>query len=281
MRGLIIFLSVFVAFLVNGQVQFSDGMKWYSIVCGTHKPQPTYSTELVTLEKTDDAGIFKVFQRNLDHDTDREFVAFIKSDADKVYFKFDESETAEWYLMYDFGLQPGEGCYVYGLYNGNNNIPPRKTYVKCTSIEDSSEYQGWSVMKLEEYEDETCSQWYMDGTWIKDLASEGGLTFNNGFDLCGIGSTLDSVVLSDGTVVFSNPKSGISDISNSSRTDIRVVGHEIFVSAADKTLACLYTLTGLQLGNYVLGKSPIAISVPACGVYILKVGSSSKKIMVL
>lgn len=281
MRALIIFLSAIVAFLVNGQVQFSDGMKWYSIVCGTHKPQPTYSTELVTLEKTDDAGIFKVFRRNLDHDTDSELVAFIKIDADKVYFKFDDSETSEWYLMYDFGLQPGEGCYVYEPYKRSGNTPPVRTYIKCTSIEESSEYQGWSVMKLEEYANEDFCLWPEDGIWIKDLASVRGLLGNNRFGMCGGGTTLDSVVLSDGTVVFSNPKSGISDINVSSKTDIRVVGHEIFVAAADKTPASLYTLTGLQLGNYVLGTSPIAISVPACGVYILKIGSTSQKIMVL
>lgn len=282
MRGYIIFfLAFFIPFAMSGQVHFADGMKWYTEVHGSHAPWLPPSTVVVALEKTGDADCFKALQSSPDHDIDREFVAFIKVDEDKVFFKFDDNESAEWYLLYDFGLKAGEGCYIYCPGVKSGNVAISKTYIKCAAISESSEYNGWSTMALEEYHDDSCTGFVDYGTWIKGLSSLNGLLDNNRFGDVGRSSILQTVVLEDGTVVFSNPSAGVSEVSDSSTApDIRVDGLEILVSTDSEVPGSLFSQTGLALGHYTFGKTPTSITVPGSGVYILKIGEKAHKVLV-
>lgn len=191
-------------FAVMSQVHFSDGMKWYAEVCGTHTPNPAPVVQVETIEKTAVDGIFKVYRSQMNDLADPEFVTLIKVDGDKIFFNSDDSEYSEWYLLYDFGLLPGEGCYVYipGINYGDRG----KTYIKCIGISEPSNNKGWSTMQLEEYKDDGCMELYGSGIWIKNLCSERCLLWSNCFEAIGGSCKMQSVVLDDGNVIFQTSK---------------------------------------------------------------------------
>lgn len=100
---------------MNGQLYFKDGMKWCTKV-GYPYYYDTSKVEVVTLEGTDEDGCLKMYCFYDDNISEKKMIALIKTEDEKAYFKFDDSETSQWYLMYDFGLNVGEGCYIYNFF---------------------------------------------------------------------------------------------------------------------------------------------------------------------
>ena len=195
MKGILIFLTIFIPFVMNSKNYFKDGMEWRTLVWGTHEPVPTYGMETVTLEKSADNDMLKMYRYSDNDISDRKFVAFVRTDGDKVFFKVDESDTSEWYLMYDFGLKPGEGCYIYSpRVVSENKSPFVKMYLKCVNV--LTDAGGWDIMTLEEYEDDSCQEipgHNISVTWIKGLSSTRGVLWNNRFNSDGGSGLLKEV----------------------------------------------------------------------------------------
>ena len=132
-RSIILLLLAFIPFCVNGQSHFKDGMKWRTLIQGTHTPEVVKSIEVVTIEKTPEDNCFNMYRSYEENIPERELVGVIKDVESKVYFNPEGFNSSEWYLLYDFTLQPGEGCYVYDplLLCKSKQY---KTYVKCVGI---------------------------------------------------------------------------------------------------------------------------------------------------
>ena len=107
MKGITLFLLSLVPLVMNSQVCFTDGMKWRTQIIGTQAPVAVATVETVTIEKSVDDECFKMYRYYENNVSDREFVAFVMTDKDKVYFRPCDSKSTEWYLMYDFGMEPG------------------------------------------------------------------------------------------------------------------------------------------------------------------------------
>ena len=280
MKKLILFSCLLVPLLMYGQCYLTDGMTWRTQIIGLILPEEFISTEIVSIEQTEDEGCFNMYSSNIDYSPTPELVAVIRIDGDKVYFRPVWSESSEWYLAYDFGLKPGEGCYVYDMSDkGEYSDTPRKTYVKCVSIEESSEEEGWSVMTLEESLDSSSPSHGRPGEWIKGLSSSGGILYNNGFDICGMGSLLIEVSV-NGETIYLNKSAGNAEIRDSSSPDIRVEGSDIRVSTDGDVRGSLYSGAGTHIGDYRFGKTPTHIRVPDSGVYILRTGDVSRKVFI-
>lgn len=280
MRNFILIMLLFIPFLMKGQSCFTDGMKWRTQISGTHKPEAVTMIEVVTIEQAMDDNCFNMYRSYEDNTSAKELIAVIKTDEFKVFFKPKDSKTSEWYLLYDFGLKPGEGCFIYNPLASSKNSTPFKTYIKCVAIDESFESEEWHVLSLEEYNDDSCSNIIGTGFWIKGLSSLNGILYNNRFGVDGFGSKLLDVSDSD-RIIYSNKQSGILEITDSSIPNIRVDGLNIYVSVNDEICGSLYSISGEHIGNYKFGKTPAHITLPDRGIYILQIGNVSKKISIL
>lgn len=276
MKKLVFLLISFLPFTMVANNYFHEGMKWITYIVGTHEPRPIWSRQEATLEKCeeDDYYILRV-----DSPSSTRYL-YIRTDGDKVFFKCDDHISPNWYLLYDFGLEPGEGCYIYTpqLYCIVPHTPP-SSYIKCVAINEDATYDGWSIMALEELSDETGSVMYGRGSWIKGLSSLNGLLRNIYFEAAGGGGILTEVI-DNGTVIFTNPLCGAESIMDYRMPDIRIIGQEIVVSSDRDVCGTLHSQSGMHIGDYRFGDSCTRISVPAAGVYILTIGGISRKIVV-
>lgn len=263
------------------QNYFKDGTKWVTQTSGTHNPTPTFTLETTTIEGdtiVNGQKALKMFTSN-DTDKSRKLIAVIRTDGDKVYFRNSQNNN-EWYLLYDFGLTVGQGCYVYSIPHPENatNIP-QKTYIKCTELKNDSQYNGWETMIVEEYETESYDVFLGTGTWIKGLASIQGVIENNMFDMDGIGSQLLEAS-SNGQIIYRKSTSDISKVENDSIT-VRTEGLNIYISQKDKPNdISIYTYDGKLIGNYKATNNEIHLVLPQKDIYIVKCGKEAKKIRV-
>lgn len=277
MKKLSILLAI-MAFpvLVNADTYFKDGMKWISLATDSHLPGGAHSIETVTLQKSATSDWLEMNSHSVgieeEYTSDR-FIGYVKSEGDKVFFKLTDEENAESYLFYDFGLKEGEGCYVYSPVYSKQY----KTYMKCVGIGEDPEFPGFETMSLIEYKDDSCTGDCRELKWIKGLSSENGVLLNNGLDIVGIGGTLWEASY-EGKILYANPQAEIKDISSEPDLDIHIDGLILTVSAQSPTEVGVYSLSGVNLGNYKFGKNPISIILPTKGLYILKAGEKAIKI---
>ena len=260
-----------------GQSYFKEGTIWKTLVTSTTTPYGQSSVEVSTLsgqQVVDGYNTLKLYYTNDGNDSSTTFIAYIRTDNDKVYFKLADSESENWRLMYDFGLSVGEGCYVYYLCNGSVDESD-KTYIKCIGISDDA--SGLKVMSLEEYNDETCNVLYGTGKWLKGLASENGLRYNTGFNMDGLGSTLLEAY--NGSEVYY--RNTVTDIANARHDGlgVRIDGKNLCVSNAGGQEITLYTTDGVRIARTTAAGGTASLTLPGSGMYLLKVGDGVKKVM--
>ena len=283
MKGITLFLLSLVPLVMNSQVCFTDGMKWRTQIIGTQDPVAVATVETVTIEKSVDDECFKMYRYYENNVSDREFVAFVMTDKDKVYFRPCDSKSTEWYLMYDFGMEPGEGCYIYSPISFSENSNPCFTYVKCVGIDDGSEFGRWKAMSLEEYRDDSCSNKLGTGTWLTGLSSLNGILYNHCFDIDGFGATLLLDVSDNEKKIYPNISTGVVQATETlvPHFNIKIDGTDIKISTDHETIGSLYDQSGVLIGDYRFSKTPTSIALPSKGIYILKSGNITKKILVL
>lgn len=282
MKKILLLMTMIVPFIANSQTCFKDGMKWH--ICGyTFESGPNVKAYdiYVTAEKTDVDGVLMLY-KSYDDSPEREFVGYVKTEEDRVLFNGVSSASADWYLLYDFGLKPGEGCYVYSLaFLDEQSVPRYKTYVECVALnEKSADYDGWDTLTMQEY-DETVDppDSSIKFAWIKGLGSQMGILHNGIYGTGGPGTKLTDVFW-NGEQIFKRVTTGVSEIKDSGSADIRIDGRNLYVSAEKEMNCAIYTANGLHIGTYVLGSTVSRIELPDRGVYILKIGNESRKIVI-
>lgn len=266
--------------LSSGQTCFKDGTVWKSVVYGTQDPSAEGKTVIVALDGSEEIGgvqALRMFRSAESNSTSHSLIAYIRTDGDKVYFCVPKSGASDWFLMYDFGLKPGDGCYVYSLSDGAQASEPYRTYIKCVGIDESGQDESQRTMSLEEFDSETCSQSLGTGSWIKGVSSTFGVTRNNRFNVDGSGSRLLEV--SNGNeVIYSSGTTGITPGSIPS-LDIKVCGTDVqFSNIPEGEHLSVYTTDGNEVGRCVSAAGLARISLPGSGVYIIKVGGKLMKL---
>ena len=280
-------ISILVAFatlpfLMSAETYFREGMQWQTLIVGTQTPEGVYSLETVTLQKSTNSDWLEMNSHTVcqnDGQIYDKFIAYVKSDGDKVSFKLTDAEDAQTYLFYDFGLKEGEGCYIYDPDFIQEGIP-FGTYIKCEKIGEDSEFPGWQTMSVTQYDDESCTGYSHKGKWIKGLSSSEGVLFNNRFNLDGKGGSLLWNAMYDGKSLYSNPMVNIKEITAETGISVKTYGLTLIVYAKVPTVGEIYNQAGMIVGNYQFAENPTTINMPAKGVYILKAGDKVVKIAI-
>ncbi|MDE5807413.1 MAG: hypothetical protein K2H76_04795 [Muribaculaceae bacterium] len=202
MRYFILFLHLlFILYCASAQNYFKDGVIWVMKYEGTSAPPDEapkgYSTTF--LYKAPNDSVLSMYEHSDKSESEPSFIAYIKTEGDKVYFNQYEDSIPKWNLLYDFGMQPGEGCYIYSPLNYNLKRPrkPVREYMVCTDIHPDPDNPGWEIMEMEVYDEEDSEKPWDRGRWIKGLGSEMDVDRSNAFHLEGGGSDLIQVYDND------------------------------------------------------------------------------------
>jgi len=274
MKSFILFCLLAIPSMAQAQNYFADGMTWKAMVGGTQDPEFNPTLETTTIDGDTIVGgqqALKMYQSC--GDADNELVAIVRTEGDKVFFR-DENSATGWSLCYDFGLETGEGCYIKSI-----GSPHISTYIKCVGICDDPEYNGWAVMELEEYEDETCAIELGKGKWLRGLCSSIGVTRNNRLEMDGIGAWVVIEVSNGKQLLYQNLTNGISGATER-QFGVSVDGMSVNITGIDAASGVsLFSNDGRMQQAFSRHTGSVKIQLPRKGVYILKVGNHVRKIM--
>ena len=281
MKRLVISIAMVVLpMLIFGQECFTNGTEW-KLMIRSIEYQPKTSFEISKLDgmvNIDGYEAFKMYSEYENKPDSKTLLYYVRKENDKVFFKLPDDNSEEWYLMYDFGLAVGEGCYIYNPTFTINDKELYKTYLKCISIT-KDETSGNTIMGMEEYKDDTFELLRGEGEWIKGISSTLGINYNTGFGMTGGEFRLIEVKNGD-RVFYSDNTTSISKVSNAPLR-YRVDGLNINLSGTEVSdnIQVYYT-NGALLGNFTAKGNSINISVPNSGMYILKIKNTTISIHV-
>ena len=266
--------------LIFGQECFTNGTEWKMMIRSIEY-QPKTSFEISKLDgmvNIDGYEAFKMYSEYENKPDSKTLLYYVRKENDKVFFKLPDDNSEEWYLMYDFGLAVGEGCYIYNPTFTISFKKLYKTYLKCISIT-KDETSDNTIMGMEEYKDDTFELLRGEGEWIKGISSTLGINYNTGFGRTGGEFRLIEVKNGD-RVFYSDNTTSISKVSNAPLR-YRVDGLNINLSGTEVSdnIQVYYT-NGALLGNFTANGNSINISVPNSGMYILKIKNTTISIHV-
>lgn len=285
MKRLVISIAMAILpMLIFGQECFTNGTEWITKITTPGYPQK----ELIQKEKLDGMvnidgyDALKMYCEYESIPDSKTLLYYVRTEGDKVFFRLPDDDSGTWYLMYDFGLVVGEGCYLYcPLYTDKeNNNTPLKDYFKCISWT-KDETSGIYFMDAEEYEDNTCTGFILDGPrWFDGISSIRGISSNIGLGMRA-GSFPQLIEVKNGDRVFySDNTTSISKVSNAPLR-YRVDGLNINLSGTEVSDKIqVYYTNGALLGNFTAKGNSINISVPNSGMYILKIKNTTISIHV-
>ena len=281
MKRLVISIAMAVLpMLIFGQECFTNGTEWKMMIRSIEY-QPKTSFEISKLDgmvNINGYDAFKMYSEYENKPDSKTLLYYVRTENDKVFFKLPDDDSEEWYLMYDFGLAVGEGCYIYNPTFTISFKKLYKTYLKCISIT-KDETSDNTIMGMEEYKDDTFELLRGEGEWIKGISSTLGINYNTGFGMTGGEFRLIEVKNGD-RVFYSDNTTSISKVSNAPLR-YRVDGLNINLSGTEVSdnIQVYYT-NGALLGNFTANGNSINISVPNSGVYILKIKNTTISIHV-
>ena len=281
MKRLVISIAMAVLpMLIFGQECFTNGTEWKMMIRSIEY-QPKTSFEISKLDgmvNIDGYEAFKMYSEYENKPDSKTLLYYVRKENDKVFFKLPDDNSEEWYLMYDFGLAVGEGCYIYNPTFTISFKKLYKTYLKCISIT-KDETSDNTIMGMEEYKDDTFELLRGEGEWIKGISSTLGINYNTGFGRTGGEFRLIEVKNGD-RVFYSDNTTSISKVSNTPLR-YRVDGLNINLSGTEvgDNIQVYYT-SGALLGNFTAKGNSIGISVPNSGMYILKIKNTTISIHV-
>lgn len=274
---IILILCLFVSFISEAQNFFMEGMKWEMQTIGVAPEGPIYGTETVILkndEKTDSLCMYRYFDNDLSNIS---FVGYIKTEGEKVFFKLNKEMPSEWYLFYDFGLAPGEGCWIYNPVAAHSTPDPAKTYAKCVGIEKDPIDERLDALRIKLYSNDSEIDSYDEGLWIKGIGSESGVLDNDRFNPCG-GTSILSNVYDNSKLLYHNPLASIKEVDHISF--INIDGLNVTLNSSEKDSVAIFNISGECIGQYDISGENTTISLPQPGVYILKLRDKTYKICV-
>ena len=277
MRHLLTLLSIVLSPLaVSAEMYFNDGMTWNVAYTSTASPDGDYYPATVSLNGTETINGFEALKMYEAHDGETaELIAYIRVDGERVYFTKDGYESNEWYLLYDFSLKVGEGCNVSYLYS--DDYPPESTYIRCIDICKDDSFNGFEQMIVEEFKDSSLSVNYGKGVWLKGLSSEKGVTWNNRLNADGGGCILLSA--SNGDEIIYQKESANANKLIFEGLMVNTIGSNIYISNTDEnTAVSIYSVAGSCIYSTVASTSAQA-TLPNKGIYILKVGDVTQKLI--
>lgn len=170
---LLYIMAAFLPLMASADNFFKSGMKWeYEVHSDGPSEFPVSHTifQLVGDTVIDGYESTRMYVEEVEYEVLPKLLAFVRTEDDKVFFKYDYPEE-EWSLLYDFGLKPGCETYIDRI----TSFPETSKrhlieWVSCIKVEESIEYQGMEAMVMaNKYSDEVDANSL--GVWINGIGS--------------------------------------------------------------------------------------------------------------
>lgn len=213
-----------------------------------------------------------------------ELYLYVRTEGERVYWRFTEQELTTWYMMYDFGLEAGESVDISSPHNKTGNVYTTK--IKCLETNIKFDDRDGEWMKLEESESRGPDQPALESistSWIIGIGSSYGPDWWNLLDWVGYNSWLINVTDRDGNVVYNAPAPTHSYVSeiNASETEVRSEGNLLLIKGlVPGECVKVYSLSGSQISSGVAESSSYSVLLPSNGIYIIKIGDKSVKVII-
>lgn len=241
---------------------FKNGMKWeYEIYNSDpnykHVYNYTYTLEGDTI--VDGFEVSKMYEYCEDNTPAKRFKALIRTKGDRVLLKYDYPGE-KWYLIYDFGLVPGEECTVDRISVTTEKYHSHfSDWVKCVSVGESTDYPGFPSLTIGDIE--SFAGYGVYGEWLVGVGSTRFFDTGGMINACGGGSRLMRASF-NGNVICEYKTNGIES-----------------VEVAEGPVS-IYCADGLMIYQGSVTKENLHDIIQKSGVYIVKSGTSVKKIAV-
>lgn len=280
MKHIITILVASISMIANAASCFQVGMKWTVQYVGSHLSEPVYTTKILSLVGdtiVGDKPAIKMYSNYDEPNAIQELVAIIREENNKVYFWSEPTE--DWYLMYDFTLQPGEGTVVYSTRRLEKDNIPFNSYMLCIDQHDDDMCPGHTVLGMEEYKVNDLAQPRGTGNWIDGIGSSRGVLENNMYYVDGMGSKLIEASI-NGTILYKSLPSGLNNtVSEPFSLTLKDNCLTVYGGNAGDTIH-LHTIDGKKIATGTLTTGFFSISLPK-GIFVISIGSYSKKIAIL
>ena len=226
-----------------------------------HKAMPMWGVQIAADKEVDDGK---------EHTP--KIVTYVHTDGDKVYYLADE-KTEEWWLIYDFGIKPGNDISFMGYlwpFGENKNFS-----ATCTDVHPMDGAEDLTLIKLKDNDmPDLDSEESIE--WIAGVGNTAGPLYN-WFSpiLDGWVSTLLEMSVGDRIIYRMPGYTGVNGVIDASNAEIKVTNHEISVIAPDNADIAIYDISGKAY--HATGDQ--IFRVPA-GLYIVAVNGRQHKVMV-
>lgn len=199
---LLFIIAALLPLVASADNYFRNGMKWeYEVQADGPAEYPVSHSiySLVGDTVVDGYESTRMYVEEVEYAVPVKFLAFIRTEGDKVFFKYDYPEE-EWSLLYDFGLKAGDETYVDRITSFPETSKRHLVeWVSCLKVEESVEYQGMEAMVMaNKYSDEVDD--YSFGEWLNGIGSTFLLCNGAGFGMSGGASRLIKASMNGDTI---------------------------------------------------------------------------------
>lgn len=259
MRLLLIIMAL-LPLVVSAENYFRNGMQWeYELQADGPAEYPVSHTiySLVGDTVVDGYASTGMYVEEIEYAVPPKFLAFIRTEGDKVFFKYDYPEE-EWALLYDFGMKPGDETNVDCISSTPGTYRKHfSDWVACWNVVESNDYPGVeSFVMANKYSTEDDD--YTQGEWLDGIGSTFLLTYGAGFGLSGGGSKLVRASM-DGETVCESRKAKLESVK------------------IDCDETAVLSLDGRVIYRGVRKSDSLAGMVCESGIYIIKTGDTVRK----
>ena len=221
-RFFLLTVLTLVATCVSAENYFRPGTVWTILSTGYTAGSSLPSDRIVYKEILDEITInnekvLPLIGYSDERDLEKNHEIYIKTDGDKVYWKPVQPEDSEWYLMYDFGLQPDEEVVIYEYHNKDIVACKLKCLERDFYLNDDPLMGPMMRMQTLTYKDMDFSEDDNQGNWIIGIGSEEYILHPGMFGWVGGGESVICVESPKGNVVFGNPEASINSITSDSK----------------------------------------------------------------
>lgn len=259
---------------------FCEGTTWTVEYIGTHNPDGYGNYVEYKIQGDTIIGntqSYKLYSIPSSNNSTIIPITFLRSSEDKVWFWHENS--SDWYLLYDFSLKIGEGCYVYTIPTSDEKTIPSKTFVVCSSIETSSSYGNKEQLIIHEYNDDSCEYFIGEGKWMIGIGSTKGIIENNNFEeMDGFTSRLIKVSSFGEEICAYNP-SNTEHVTEPEFT-ITINNKKIKIPFQPSEHISIYSTNGTLVKKIKPHISESKISLQTGGSYVIVAGDYKFKIMI-
>lgn len=260
----ILFAMALLPFMASAENYFRNGMKWEYEVQADGPAEYPVSHSIYTLvgdTVVDGYESTRMYVEEIEYAVPPKFLAFIRTEGDKVFFKYDYPEE-EWSLLYDFSLNVGEETYVDRITSFPETSKRHLVeWVSCLSVEESGEYQGMEAMVMaNKYSTEEDD--YTKGEWLNGIGSTFLLYKGAGFGMSGGASRLIKAGINGDT---------ICEYKKAEVLNGEVCNRDVSVLSLDGRI--------IYEGMMMSGNLKDLVREP--GIYVVKTGNTARKHIIM